>query len=411
MIVGMKKTVLAGIRLKETESEFLEKLEETKALCYACGLEVVAVVTQKSDSLHPHTAFRKGKIEELTQVVETNEAKLVVFQNALPIIAASTLSEMCQARVIDRTSLILDIFSLHARSRQAKLQTEMARLQYDMPRAVVRDESSGHSRGGSAMNRGAGEMRSHLIERKYAARIQDLKKELEKIEVQKNSDEHRRQKTLLKRAALIGYTNAGKSSFMNAVLSSTGAAGKEVYTEDMLFATLDTSVRIIKASHREFFLYDTVGFVSDLPHTLIDAFQSTLDACKDADLLVHIIDVSQPDWEKKAQITEHTLHEIHADDIPVLRVYNKIDLCEEKAEHGISCKTGEGIDDVLHTIVDRLYPVEQTERILLPYSQLSRLQEYRSVLLVNEIEHREDGIVMELSGPKLYVEPFRLFAR
>ncbi len=405
----MKKTILAGIRLQESELEFQEKLDETVGLCQACGLEVVGILTQKSDSVHPHTAFRSGKIVELAALVKDREAQLIVFQNILPIASASAIAEACEVHVIDRTSLILDIFSMRARSRQAKLQTELARLQYDLPRVVKRDESAGHSRGGSAMNRGAGEMRSHLIERRYSKRIQDLKKELEKIQNQKNHDEHRRQKTLLKRVALIGYTNAGKSSLMNAILEKTGAVGKEVYTEDMLFATLDTSVRVVKALQRQFFLYDTVGFVSDLPHTLVEAFQSTLDACKDADLLLHVIDVSVPDWQKKAEITEHTLRDIHADGIPVLRVYNKVDLCESEPEmirDCISCKTSEGLDHLLERIVSQLYPAEESIVVKIPYEKYAILNQYRAVLLVESISEEEDGLVVRLSGPETYTRIF-----
>ena len=220
---------------------------------------------------------------------------------------AERISAVAGCNVIDRTALILDIFSSRARSRQAKLQTEMARLQYDLPRLLNSDNDRERERGGGVTNRGSGEMRSAIVARKYQKRIQDLKKELKKIESQRQMDERRRSKTLLRRVALVGYTNAGKSSFMNCLIQNTEASGNEVFEKDMLFATLDTSVRKIVYDKKTFFLYDTVGFVSDLPHTLVEAFKSTLDAARDADLLVEIVDVSDDDYETKMEVTENTL--------------------------------------------------------------------------------------------------------
>ncbi|MBR2067432.1 MAG: GTPase HflX, partial [Solobacterium sp.] len=300
----MKKVILAGMEKKNANDDFVYAMKETQNLCEACGYDVVATISQKSYSADPKTAFRKGKVDELAALVKDTEAELVIFHNGLSIQTAQRLSSILGVNVIDRTALILDIFSKRARSKQAKLQTELARLQYDLPQLLMdNQDSSGHERGGSALNRGAGEMRSQVIERRYAKRMNELKKELSKIKEQHYRDERRRTKTLMKRVGLVGYTNAGKSSLMNLLLEDANAVDKEVYSEDMLFATLDTSVRNIRISSYRFLLYDTVGFVSNLPHTLIEAFQSTLDAARDADLLLHIIDISDKDYEAKIQIT------------------------------------------------------------------------------------------------------------
>lgn len=409
----MSEIVLAGIRLKsQSEEEFVSAMAECRDLCDACGLEIVGEITQNSSSVDLKTAFRSGKVEELVALVHETNASQVVFYNALRIQTAGRLSEACGVEVIDRTALILHIFSMRAKSRQAKLQTEMARLQYDLPRVLNDHDESGHERGGAVTNRGGGEMRSEIIARKYQARITDLKEELAKIEVRRGQDERRRSKTLLKRAALVGYTNAGKSSFMNAMLKKCGEPGSEVLEQDMLFATLDTSVRKCKEGNQEFLLYDTVGFVSDLPHMLIEAFKSTLDAARDADLLIHVVDVSDPAWQKKREITLQTLHEIGADKIPMLQVMNKVDLVPEKHFDGLfmSCLTGDGLENVSKTMIEMLYPKQNSITCMLPYDKMAMFDAYRKFLQMDILEQNEDGMLIQICGPENYVKPFRMYS-
>ena len=222
----MKKVILAGICLRSQQKSFASSMGECERLCEACGYEIVEKLTQSSDSIDRNTAFRKGKIEELRLLVENTDAQLVVFFNSLTVQMAHRISEQIGINVIDRTSLILDIFAYRARSRQAKLQVEMARLQYALPKAVSEGGSEERSRGGGVKNRGAGEMRSSVIARTYRNRIAELKKELAEIENRRNRDERRRSKTLLKRVALIGYTNAGKSSLMNSILQECAQNGR-----------------------------------------------------------------------------------------------------------------------------------------------------------------------------------------
>ena len=407
----MKKAVLAGVCLKDTEENFAMKMEECASLCLACNLEVSGTIIQNSYSMDQKTAFRKGKLEELKNLVEMTDADLVVFYNPLRVQMAERIADACGTEVIDRTSLILDIFSMRARTRQAKLQTEMARLQYDLPRILNSDnDNRERSRGGSVTNRGSGEMRSSLVARKYQNRIQSLKKELQKIDKQRSQDERRRSKTMMRRVALVGYTNAGKSSILNCLMCLSSAQGSEVMEKDMLFATLDTSVRMIHADAHSFLLYDTVGFVSDLPHTLIDAFHSTLDSARDADLLIHVVDASDPQWSMKASITRDTLHEIGAGEIPVLTVYNKTDLlAKEHAFEGIcvSAKTGEGMKDLSQAIVSHLYPHEKTIHCHIPYDRMAMLDAYRQVLEVKEGDCDEEGMHVVLSGPQRYLDAFR----
>ncbi len=407
----MKTAVLAGIRLEENEQEFKAAMDETASLCHACGIEIVSVITQASRSSDPETAFRKGKFKELCAAAKELDVDLIIFHNSLRIIVAQRISKEAGVNVIDRTALILDIFADRARSKQAKLQVELARLQYDLPRVLQSTaDESGHERGGSAYNRGAGEMRSSLVQRRYGQRMAQLKKEIEKIKKQKYQDERRRTRTMMRRAALIGYTNAGKSSLMNAMIEMGEGQGKHVYEEDMLFATLDTSVRMIPWSSRKFLLYDTVGFVSDLPHSLIDAFQATLDAARDADLLIHVIDGSDPEWQRKADISEDTLKQIGAGDIPILKVFTKADLMGEVPEDGmihVSSLTKQGMNEMMDRLMNELYPDESRIRVMVPYEKMAMAAEYRAVLKMKTVEETEEGMILELSGPARYTDAFR----
>lgn len=407
----MKRVILAGVCLSEERKSFTSKMEECRQLCSACGYETVADIVQNSMSMDRNTAFRSGKMEELVRLVNETQADGIIFCNTLSVSASSRIADITGVSVIDRTALILDIFSSRARTRQAKLQTEMARLQYALPAISNTKGESERSRGGSVNNRGAGEMRSSLIARKYRSRISELKKELADIETRRSLDERKRSRTLLKRAALVGYTNAGKSSFMNVILERYGGNGSQVMTEDMLFATLDTSVRLVQYKQYAFLLYDTVGFVSEMPEPLLDAFYSTLSIAKEADLLINVID-GHESYEEKTEVTEETLKKIGAEQIPVLRVYNKMDLCKHPemiAGNQISCCTEEGIDAFMEEIINHLYPKEEEYQVFLPYDKMSMFNEYRKVCSMEILEHKEDGVLLKVAGEKNYLQAFEKY--
>lgn len=413
MSANTRRAVLCGMILPENEADFEEIYAECKELCHACFIHVEAEMTQKMDHVDPRSGFRSGKINELRNLVNQLDADVIVFANNLSITVAKRIQEATGVTVIDRTSLILEIFSLRAKTKQAMIQVEMARLQYDLPRLTLDVEKESHSRGGGFKNRGAGEMRSSLVQRKYKARIKYLKKELE--DIQKNAEiaEVRRNKSSLAKAALVGYTNAGKSSTMNAMLALNNRDEATVFEKDMLFATLDTSVRHMTYGQKEFLLYDTVGFVSDLPKPLIEAFKSTLDAARNADLLIHVVDASNPNWQEKALITEETLKEIGAGDIPIIRVFNKIDLIEEDEDMPmgicISCKENLGVEDLVQTCVEHLYPVEKSMQCLVPYSEMGLLQKNRKVLNIKVLDNLDDGQHVILSGEKERLKAFEMY--
>lgn len=404
----MEKVILAACYVREEKEELDSLLEECKALCQACFYDVCVIVTQLVSG-HPENGFRQGKREELKRCLLETEATSVIFCHTLTLSATNHLQKELGITVLDRTALILQIFSMRAKSRQAKLQVELARLQYDLPRLTVAIDEESHMRGGSYSNRGAGEMRSSRVRKKYQNRIRLLKKELKELEKDFQLRERRRKKSLLGRVALVGYTNAGKSSLMNALLEYCNQVGQDVYVKDMLFATLDTSVRNVNYKGNEFLLYDTVGFVSNLPHHLVEAFQSTLESTKDADLLLHVVDASDPSYQEKEEITVQTLKQIHADHIPCITVYNKIDLREETESLiglKISCVTKEGLEQLCQTILNNLYPREEALSCHIPYSKLSLLQEGKKVLQIKENEYDEEGIWVDIAGKREHLKPF-----
>ncbi len=408
----MRPAVLAGICLKKEKDRFEVRMNECVSLCEACGIEVKTIVTQQSVSADPRTAFRQGKLQELALAVSESGSDAVVFAQELPIAVMNRIQEVCGVEVIDRTALILDIFSHRARSRQAKMQVELARLSYALPSVALDTETEEHARGGTFRSRGAGERRTAEIVRTYRKRIAALKKELAEIDKDYQAAERRRSKSELGRAALIGYTNAGKSSLLNAILQANQKEQRQVYAEDMLFATLDSSVRNISHNGLQFLLYDTVGFVSDLPHTLIDAFHSTLDSARNADLLIHVVDLSDPMREEKIQVTLETLKTIHAEEIPVLTVFTKADLAAENDKHdafAVSSVTGEGIEGLLDEICERLYPREKEMYCLLPYEKTGLLHDLCRVMHIERLEEREDGIRIRAEGPEVRMRPLKQY--
>ena len=405
----MKQVILAGVFSRLSEAGPV--LAETEALCRAAEMEVVCTVLQQLNRPDAAAVFGRGKLQELTAAVKETEAEMVVFAHPVSLSAAEHVAEACGVEVIDRTALILQIFSRRARSRQAKLQVEAARLANALP-GVIRqsDEAETHARGGSFSNRGAGEMRSSLIRRRYQNRIRQLKDELKKIESRQSSLENRRTRTRLKRVALAGYTNAGKSSLMNAFLA-LGSHGREVTAEDRLFETLDTSVRRIMTGSGEFLLYDTVGFVSNLPHELIDAFHTTLASVREADLVLHVIDGSDPQWQYRAEVTEETLKAIGAGEVPVLRVFTKADAGIDPNITGLSVSafTGAGMAELTEEILRRLYPDETTVTCLVPYDKMALVETYRKIARIRLLENTEAGQRLQLQGSRVLLKPFEQY--
>ena len=407
----IKKGIIVGININN-KNNFDESMEELKNLCLACKIETVGQIKQNSKKVNSTFYMGSGKIDELKNLVEENNADIVIFNNELSASQVKNIEEEINCNVIDRTALILDIFANRAKTREAKLQVEVARLQYELPRLIGANENLGRQSGGvGTKNRGAGETKLELDRRRIEDRIASLNKELEILKYQRNTQKNKRKKSSIPNVALVGYTNAGKSSVMNVLVEKfINKEDKKVFEKNMLFATLETYVRNIKLhNNKSFLLYDTVGFVGDLPHNLVKAFRSTLEEVCDADLLVHIIDISNPNYKNQIDVTNETLSQIGADNIPMIYVYNKIDLIDlDKLDNNkilISAKRDIGIDRLIESICEKVFEDYIRFKLKIPYSEgkmISNIMENATIL---DSEYIEDGVIFNIEcSEKEYVK-------
>lgn len=328
----MARVLLVGVNL-HTEENFEHSMEELKSLAEACGHEAVSMITQTMDVINKPLYIGPGKVTEVRELAEELHADSIIFDNTLSPMQIRNLQEEIGLPVEDRTSLILTIFEERARSREAILQVEAAKLEYMLPRLVGLHDALSRQGGasGSLSNKGAGEKKLELDRRKLEHRLSELKKELKEVSAQRKTQRKKRSESGIPRVALVGYTNAGKSTLMNALITYGGRAeDKKVEEKDMLFATLDTTVRqIMPDGYHTMLLSDTVGFIDKLPHNLVEAFHSTLEEAVEADLLLQVVDYSDPHYKEQVETTVRTLRELGAEGIPMLYVYNKADLVPE----------------------------------------------------------------------------------
>ena len=406
-----KRGIIVGININN-KNNFEESIIELKNLCIACDIEIVGEMEQNLKKINPTFYMGSGKIEELRDLIEEMNAEIIVFNNELSASQIKNIEEEVKCSIIDRTALILDIFANRAKTREAKLQVEVARLQYELPRLIGANENLGRQSGGvGTKNRGAGETKLELDRRRIEDRIASLNKELEILKYQRNTQKNKRKKSNIHNVALVGYTNAGKSSVMNVLVENfINKEDKKVFEKNMLFATLETYVRNIKLhNNKSFLLYDTVGFVGDLPHNLVKAFRSTLEEVCDADLLVHIIDISNPNYKNQIDVTNETLSQIGADNIPMIYVYNKIDLIDlDKLDNNkilISAKRDIGIDRLIESICEKVFENYIRFKLKIPYSEgkmISNIMENATIL---DSEYIEDGVIFNIEcSEKEYVK-------
>lgn len=403
-----ERTLLIGGYV-EDEEDFAYSMEELENLAKSCELNVVGQITQKLREISSRTYYGKGKIEEINQYVLANDIEVVVTNDDLSTSQLKNIQEEVNCRVMDRTGLILDIFARRAKTKEAMLQVEIAQLEYLLSRLSLLSGNFNERLG----LRGPGETKFELDRRKLENRISLLEKELKEMVEDRKTQRKRRNKNEIPVVALVGYTNSGKSTLMNTILeySKNQTEEKKVYVEDMLFATLETTTRqIILDDNKKFLLTDTVGFVSHLPHQLVKAFRSTLEEITEADLILHVIDISNKNYELQLKTTEQVLKEIGINDIPILHVYNKIDVNNiMTVGEGvfISAKDKTNIDILINKIREILFSDYRTVKMLIPYTQGSIYSYLKENAYIKSEEYTEKGIEIDVELSSILYEKFK----
>lgn len=400
---NISRVLLVGVNVDDNP-DFETSMEELESLAEACEMEVAAKIEQNLSSLNPAYYIGSGKVKEVQETVEQMDLDYVIFDETLSPSQLKNLQKEVGVPIMDRTNLILEIFSRRAKTREARLQVESANLQYMLPRLVGMREALGRQAGasGSMSNKGTGEKQIELDRRKIEKRISELRRELEAIEHDRNTQRKRRNDSSLPQVALVGYTNAGKSTLMNKMVETyVGKEEKMVVARDMLFATLDTTVRKINQNDRkDFLLSDTVGFISKLPHGLVKAFRSTLDEVRYADLLLQIVDASDEHYREHIQVTEETLRELGDEKIPCIYVMNKADLIMAKEELPridgnkifMSARDGIGLQELLQMIKKRVFSGNREGIFLIPYEKGEIVSYLNSNATVSSQEYLAEGV-------------------
>ena len=394
------KAILVGLQIREDISYSMQELQ---GLAEAANAEVLGMVVQNLERPNKATFIGKGKVEELAQMCANMGADTVIFNDELSGMQIRNLEEAVGVRVIDRTILILDIFAARATSREGKLQVEMAQLQYRMPRLLGFGNSLSRL-GGGIGTRGPGEKKLETDRRHIQRRLDDIRAELAEVKANRGVQRAKREKSGLPIVALVGYTNAGKSAVMNRLLEDVEKEEKVVFEKDMLFATLDTAQRKIKLENNyEFILIDTVGFVSKLPHSLVNAFKATLEEVNYADLLLHIVDASYENSDFHIDVTNKVLKEIGAADKERVLVYNKIDLVDkeilplnQEETIMISAKRGDNFNQVIDVIKEKLFSDRIVTKLLIPYDRGDIISYLCEKARVFSTDYVENGTLIEV---------------
>ena len=377
-------------------------LDELAELAETLDIACIAKVVQRRGAINRATCIGPGKVAEIAEFIHNNDVDLVIFDHELSATQLRNLEAVCGVAVIDRTMLILDIFAAHATTAEGRLQVELAQHRYLLPRLIGMGKSlsrlgGGGGGAGAGARRGAGETRLELDRRHIRRRIQALERQLEELTQHRDLTRRRRKKDGITMVAIVGYTNVGKSTLLNA-LTNAG-----VLTENKLFATLDPTARALELPDgRSVVLVDTVGLVRRLPHHLVEAFRSTLEEALHADLILNVCDISSADAAEQIQVTNQLLEELGAAKTPILTVLNKVDRLEGPPPLAmgmhtvvISAKTGEGLDSLLEKVARILEPSQRHMRLLVPYEQGALVGEIRLEGKILQEDYRPDGIFLE----------------
>lgn len=392
-----EKAVLVGLNtdlFTKEETATAKTLDELEALLQTAGGECAGKILQNRHTPDPHSFIGEGKAGEVRALVESSGAGMVVFDNALSPSQIRALEELTGVKVLDRSALILDIFAQRAKTREGKLQVELAQYQYYLPRLTVWNEEMGRL-GGGIGTRGPGETQLETDKRHIRARITKLKSELQEVRKVRAVQRERREKNAVPVVALVGYTNAGKSTLLNYLTDAC------IPANNRLFDTLDTTTRQLTVSDTcQVLLSDTVGFIAKLPHNLIEAFKATLEELEYADLLVHVIDASDPEREAHIEVVNRLIAQLAGENVPVIECYNKCDAPHEEITKGenrvcVSAKTGAGMPELLQTIERLLGKRLHRVRLLLPYAMGGMVDKLHTQARVLSISYEAAGIAVE----------------
>lgn len=403
-----ERIIVVGVATSENDDTD-KSLDELIELGQTAGVETVAKVIQNREKVHPGTYIGKGKIEEVRELVIKHKADTVVCDDELTPAQFNNLSQMLDVKVVDRTVMILDIFAKRASTSEGKLQVELAQLRYRASH-LIGGRSELSRLGGGIGTRGPGEQKLEMDRRLIKERITQVRKELEQVKRTRELTRKKRQENPIPVVAIVGYTNAGKSTLLNHL---TGAG---VLSEDKLFATLDPTTRkLVRENGEEILFTDTVGFIRKLPHHLIQAFRSTLEEAKYADLILHVVDCSNEDMDSQMYTVYETLKKLEVGDKKIITAFNKIDVCDREetlkdiaADRTvrISAKTGQGIEQMLSAISEVIAEGKQLLDKVFGYDEAGAVSNVRKYGQVTEEEYRNEGIYIKALIPREYMYLF-----
>lgn len=403
-----ERIIVVGVATSENDDTD-KSLDELIELGQTAGVETVAKVIQNREKVHPGTYIGKGKIEEVRELVIKHKADTVVCDDELTPAQFNNLSQMLDVKIVDRTVMILDIFTKRASTSEGKLQVELAQLRYRASH-LIGGRSELSRLGGGIGTRGPGEQKLEMDRRLIKERITQVRKELEQVKRTRELTRKKRQENPIPVVAIVGYTNAGKSTLLNHL---TGAG---VLSEDKLFATLDPTTRkLVRENGEEILFTDTVGFIRKLPHHLIQAFRSTLEEAKYADLILHVVDCSNEDMDSQMYTVYETLKKLEVGDKKIITAFNKIDVCDREetlkdlaADRTvrISAKTGQGIEQMLSAISEVIAEGKQLLDKVFGYDEAGAVSNVRKYGQVMEEEYRNEGIYIKALIPREYMYLF-----
>ena len=415
--INLEKVLIVGVELQKDTIDIETSLDELEELVKAANGVVVSRVIQKKDRLSAALFIGKGKAEEIKNFCDELDIATVVFNDELSGAQLRNLEKLIGRKIVDRTNLILDIFANRASSNEGKLQVKLAQMKYRLPRLVgFRDYLS--REGGGIGTRGPGEQKLETDRRHILKEIDNIEKQLKEVEQIRGIKRKQREDSNLPIVALVGYTNAGKSTLLNKLIDQDSEESKQVFVKDMLFATLDTSLRRAKLPNgQNYLLTDTVGFVSKLPTNLIEAFKGTLEEVKYADLLIHVVDVSNKDLDIQLKTTFEILKDLKALDKPMVTVFNKMDKVDiHELEYDssfvdkkifISAKNEINLDKLMELVETNLPQEYKDVTIRLPYDKQSLLNYFMENYEVNNLDHKEDGTYFNISINHIDLEKYK----